>query len=282
MNDSPYTGRRIALLTKHAKQRVIGPTLKQSLGSQIRTITTFDTDTLGTFTREIPRAGSQLEAARKKARIGMELSGLSLGLGSEGSFGPDPFVGMFPWNIEYLVFIDDERGIEVIGIAQGAPMDRQLSTDTWTAAKKFAIESGFPKHHLVVRPDSANDLRIHKTLSTWKLLETAFHAAKAQSSQGQVFLENDLRAHANPTRMANIKRAAEDLATKLACACPQCKTPGFSIVERVKGLPCAQCSSPTEEVQAEVYRCQKCSFTQEEKRANALTADPGRCRHCNP
>lgn len=42
----------------------------------------------------IQRAGTQLEAAHKKARIGMELAGLLLGLAGEGSFGSDPFAGI--------------------------------------------------------------------------------------------------------------------------------------------------------------------------------------------
>lgn len=36
----------------------------------------------------------------------MQLSGLALGLASEGSFGADPFAGIFPWNVEFLIFID--------------------------------------------------------------------------------------------------------------------------------------------------------------------------------
>lgn len=73
-----------------AKEGVIASVLDTALGCRVERVTGDDTDLLGTFTREIPRAGMQLEAARKKARIGMELSGLSTGLASEGSFGPDP------------------------------------------------------------------------------------------------------------------------------------------------------------------------------------------------
>lgn len=101
-----YAGTRIALLTQHGKERVIASVLDTALGCQVERVGGYDTDLLGTFTREIPRAGKQLEAARKKARLGMEMSGLSLGLASEGSFGPDPMVGMFPWNVEFLIFID--------------------------------------------------------------------------------------------------------------------------------------------------------------------------------
>ena len=50
--------------------------------------------------------------------MGMTLSGLPVGLASEGSFGPDPFTGMFPgmWKCWWL---DDHLGIEVVGMAQG-------------------------------------------------------------------------------------------------------------------------------------------------------------------
>lgn len=49
----------------------------------------------------------------------MQRSGLPIGLASEGSFVTDLFAGMFRWNMEFLIFIDDERDLEVVGIAQG-------------------------------------------------------------------------------------------------------------------------------------------------------------------
>ena len=117
---STYTGHKVALLTQHGKERVIAPILEQGLRCTVEHVTGFDTDLLGTFTRDIGRSGTQLEAARRKARKGMELSGFSLGMASEGAFGPDPFTAMFPWNVELLVFIDDTLGIEIVGMAQGA------------------------------------------------------------------------------------------------------------------------------------------------------------------
>ena len=98
-----YAGRQVALLTQHGKERVIAPVLEAALGCRVERVARYDTDLLGTFTRDIPRAGTQLDAARRKARLGMELAGLPLGLASEGSFGPDPFTGMFPWNVEFLI-----------------------------------------------------------------------------------------------------------------------------------------------------------------------------------
>ena len=84
---------------------------------------------------------------------------------------------------------------------------------------------------------------------------------------GQVFIETDVCAHANPTRMDHIRLATEDLVKKLCSLCPTCGAPGFWIVERVAGLPCADCGAPTRETR---------------ERANRQYADPGCCDYCNP
>lgn len=277
-----YSGRRIALLTQHGKERVIAPVLEPLLYCRVERVSGFDTDTLGSFTRDIPRAGTQYEAARRKARIGMELSGLPLGLASEGSFGAEPMAGLFPWNVELLVFIDDERGIEVTGIAQQATRFAHLLTGDWEQAAQFARQAGFPEHHLVVRPQSQDDPRIKKDIAHWAALEAAFYGARGQAENGRAFLENDARAHAHPTRMEVIRLAAEDLAMKLDSPCPACGTPGFRVVERVAGLPCADCGAPTSEICAEVQRCVKCSHRLTRERTEPLYADPGRCDYCNP
>jgi len=278
----PYAGRRLALLTQHGKEQVIAPVIEPALGCRVERVGGYDTDQLGTFTRDIPRAGIQIEAARKKVRIGMELSGLPLGLASEGSFGPDPFVGMFPWNVEFLVFIDDEAELEIVGIAQGKANHAHLLTGEWAAAEAFARQAEFPAHHLVVRPDGENDPRIQKGITAWAELEAAFTWARAESASGEVFLESDLRAQANPTRMDNIGLAAEDLAKKLLSPCPACSAPGFWLVDRVAGLPCADCGSPTRETRAEVHGCLKCAHREMRERDESRPADPGHCDYCNP
>ena len=277
-----YSGQRIALLTQHGKERVIAPVLNAALGCRVEWVGGFDTDTLGTFARDIPRAGTQLEAARRKARIGMELSGLSLGLASEGAFGPDPMAGLFPWNVELLVFIDDECGIEVTGMAQQATRFAHLLTDDWAQAVQFARQAGFPEHHLVVRPQGQDDPRIEKGLAGWAALEAAFNQARGAAENGRVFLENDLRAHAHPTRMDVIRLAAADLAAKLNSLCPACGTPGFQVMERLSGLPCADCGAPTREIRADIHGCLKCAHRETRDRADVEHADPGRCDYCNP
>ena len=278
----PYADRRIALLTQHGKEGVIGSVLDSALGCRVERVSGFDTDTLGTFTRDIPRAGTQLEAARKKARVGMELSGLPLGLASEGAFGPDPMTGLFPWNVELLVFIDAERSIEVTGVAQQATRFAHLLTDDWEQAAQFARQAGFPEHCLVLRPQGQDDPRIEKGIASWAALETAFQRACGQAENGQVFLEHDVRAHVHPTRREVIRLAAADLAAKLNSFCPACGTPGFWVVERVAGLPCADCGAPTREIRADIHGCLKCAHRETRERVGVEHADPGRCDYCNP
>lgn len=279
---SCYSGKRVALLTQHGKEQVIAPVLGSALGCRVERVTGYDTDLLGTFTREIPRAGTQIEAACKKARIGMELSGLPLGLASEGSFGPDPFVAALPLNVEMLVFIDDGRDIEVIGMAHGKANFSHVLAADWAAAESFAHQSEFPEHHLVVRPQGEEDRRIRKGIATWEALKAAFAQALKQSANRRVFLETDVRAHANPTRQQNIRLAAADLAKKLCSLCPACAMPGFWLVERVTGLSCENCGAPTRETRAEIHGCLKCAHRLTRERSEPRFADPRRCDYCNP
>ncbi len=196
-----YAGAEIALLTQHGKQRVIAPALEDALGCRVRHVDGYDTDLLGTFTRDIPRFGTQAEAARKKACIAMELAGGPFGLGSEGAFVPDPFMGMAPWNVEVIAFIDYLRDLEVVGVAQGRSNFHRLLTNEWPALDAFAREAGFPDQQLAVRPGDEYDRRIRKGIHTWPALKAALAwaaedgwvieetAAAAMVFGGDVFLK---------------------------------------------------------------------------------------------
>ncbi len=276
-----YLGRSAAFLTQHGKEKIVAPVLEAALGCRVAHVTGFDTDRLGTFTRDIPRAGTQLEAVRKKARLGMELAGLPLGVASEGSFGPDPFVGMFSWNVEMIVWIDDTLGIEVVGMASGKTNFAHRLTPDWSEAEAFARAAGFPEHGLVVRPRHEDDLRIRKGIADWQALRAAFSWACGEADNGHAFLETDVRAHMNPTRMEVIAQAAQDLARKLCTPCPACGAPGFQLAERVPGLPCEDCGAATREARAEIHRCIGCGHQVTVERPEKA-APAGRCDGCNP
>jgi len=67
-----YQDQTIAFLTQHGKEDLLRPLLAPALGCQLVRAEGFDTDTLGTFSGEIPRPDTQLQTARQKARLGME------------------------------------------------------------------------------------------------------------------------------------------------------------------------------------------------------------------
>jgi hypothetical protein len=274
-----YCGARIALLTQHGKERVLAPLFASGLGAQLVVADGFDTDTLGTFTREVDRAGTQLEAARRKAEIAMELSGADIGLGSEGAFVPGPF-GLGSWNIEALVLVDRVRGIEVVGRAGRHLYAAVRSTDELAA---FAARSGFPEHGLVVRPNDERDPRIVKGIVSAAALDAAFAEALRWSKDGAVFVESELRAHLNPTRMSVVGEAGRDLVARLSTACPSCGSPGFGVVGQIPGLPCRDCGAPTRRPIADELGCVQCGYSAERAlRDGAECADPAVCDYCNP
>ena len=282
----PYRNARIAFLTQHGKERVLAPIFADAFGARVEVVAGFDTDTLGTFTRETPRAGTQLEAARRKAQLAIELSGAELGLGSEGAFVPGPF-GLGSWNLELVVLVDRTHGIEVVGRADGAGRHLYACVATRDELRDFAARGGFPEHGLVVRPDDERDPRVqkglHRGLRDWPALEAAFDEAIRQSTQGAAFIESDLRAHLNPTRMAVIAGAGRDLVARLRAACRACGARGFGVVGRVPGLPCADCGAPTREAIADEFACVRCEHREARARADGPTeASPAVCDHCNP
>lgn len=282
LSTKPYDGEEIAFLTQHGKERLIAAMLEYTFRCRVTHVDGFDTDQLGTFTREIPRRGTQLEAAVRKARIGMDMAGCHLGLASEGAFGPDPAAGMIPWDVEMVVLVDDRRNLQIAGIAQGPARMGHTTTGAREELLEFARRHDFPDHALVLRPAGVPDAPIVKGLKEHSNLLDAFDQATDQSPFGQAFCEVDLRAHCNPTRQVIIRKAAENLVERLFSACPRCRSPGYWVSGTRIGLPCEWCEAPTQEVIADIWTCPGCGLEQERQRHHKAFADPGHCDTCNP
>jgi len=275
----PYRLGRAALLTQHGKEAAISAPLAQGLEIEVVRVEGYDTDRLGTFTRDVPRAGTQLEAARSKAALAQQLSGLPWGLGSEGSFGPDPVLGMTAWNVELLVWLDAERRLEVVATAAGPETNyRQGWIEDWPQAEAFAAAVGFPSHALIVSP-GPEAAPVAKGITETATLAHAF--ALAISRHGRAWLETDMRAHGNPTRMAMIARAARQLAQRLESCCPRCGAPGWWPAGAIPGRPCADCGAPTALAAAQRWHCGGCAL-EELRNLEAGPADPNHCEYCNP
>lgn len=274
-------GKVVAFLTQHGKETLVAPLLEPLLGCRIQRARGYDTDQLGTFSGDTPRLESQIETARKKARIGMDMLGVRIGMGSEGAFVADPFGGLLPWNIEVVVWCDDAQGLEVTGVAQGPARSLYRGVRKFSELELLAQEAGFPEHHLLLRPDSETDPRMVKGLADWQSLRKAFIECHSASTHGLVFAENDHRAFCSPSRQAMIVRATQDLMKKFSALCPACALPGFAITAQKAGLTCRACGGTTRLPMSYILQCHACQHTQE-KQSDMRWADPRDCDVCNP
>lgn len=285
-DDRPYKNTVAVLATMHGKERAIGPVLEQGLGLRVALALGLDTDQFGTFSRDIDRTGTQLDAARAKIAAAFDYAPYArVGLASEGSFGPHPYIPFLALGRELVLLVDRERGLELTGHFSGPETNygHAVVSDI-EGAIAFAERSKFPEHGLIVMgcvdDKPAPSLSLIKDVIDHAGLEKAVGHVVAKC--GAAFVEADMRAHHNPTRMRAIERAASDLVRRFRSECPACKHPGFDVTERIGGLPCEWCGEPTHVIRAEVLTCEACDYRQERPATSATTTDPKWCDCCNP
>ncbi|MBY0347635.1 MAG: hypothetical protein K2W79_05180 [Hydrotalea flava] len=277
-----FKGRKLLIATKHQKEKVIAPLLQKGLGVECIVPENFDTDILGTFTGEVERKDDPVTTARNKCLLAMQLYDCDMAIASEGSFGPHPAMFFVYADDEIILFIDKKNDLEIIA--------RELSTDTnfngeeiktEKQLKDFAKRAKFPSHGLIVRKAKEDFTEIIKGITNWEQLSTTFN--QFLKKYRVAYVETDMRAMYNPSRMLVIEKALQKLIDKIKSCCPQCSTPGFGITEAKPGLPCNLCGSPTRSTLSYIYTCQKCSFLKEEMYPHKnITEDPTYCDYCNP
>ena len=275
-----FSGRQLLVATKHRKEQVIGPALAAALGVRCTVAPGLDTDRFGTFTGERSRRDTALATARSKCLAALATSDCTLAVASEGSFGPHPTMMLVPADDEIVLLIDRRNGLEIAA--------RQVSLDTnFNAAQvaseaelvHFAETAQFPSHALILRASQGDMNGIRKGITSWEDLLHSYRTLSAQHTA--VHAETDMRAMHNPTRMRVIEAATGKLIETISSCCPACTTPGFSVVEVKRGLPCSLCGAPTQLAVARVYRCARCEYVREEPVSEAQ-ADPRHCGYCNP
>lgn len=277
-----FKNRKLIIATKHKKEAVIAPILEDKLGVTCFIDSEFDTDELGTFSGEIERKNSPLNTARQKCLKAMELNNCDLGIASEGSFGQHPTLFFASANEELLIFIDKKNNLEIVA--------KVLSTDTNFNAKEivsenelleFAKSAKFPSHGLILKKSKSETSDMIKGITTIEDLKRGFQYL--HSKYKSVFVETDMRAMYNPSRMKVIETTTNKLVEKINSICPNCQTPGFGIMDYTKGLPCDLCGSPTNSTLSVTYTCNHCEYQKEELYPNNKeTEDPMFCNFCNP
>ena len=282
--DSPYRGQQIAFATMHKKERALLPFCQKILGADLVSCEkSLNTDLLGTFSGEIERKSGQREVLLEKCHLGIELSGFSLGLASEGSFGSHPAF-FLPSSYEMLAFVDQKREIEVV--------ESRLFLHTNFAHKKcknnedlkeFLKIAKFPSHGLIVRPNLWEDKSVvFKGIQDFQELLQAIRICAKRSQDEVAHIETDMRAHMNPTRLFTIQKLGIRLFRRLARLCPACGTPGWPKSSVLRGLPCSFCYSETDLAKAHIWSCVKCSYAEQKNIQDRVYADPRYCSFCNP
>lgn len=277
-----FAGRGLTIATKHEKEKVIAPILEKELGVKCFVSENFDTDTLGTFTGEIERKDDPLTTVKNKCLLAMELNNCDLAIASEGSFGAHPSLFFVNADDEFVYLIDKKNNLEI--------WSRELSTNTNLHGSEIKSESDlmtfadkvlFPSHRLIMKKAKDDITEIRKGICDKK--ELLAHFNYLISNFGTVYVETDMRAMYNPTRMKVIEKATNNLIAKLNYFCPQCDTPGFDVTNAKEGLPCKQCKFPTRSTLAYIYECKKCNYKSEVQYPHQkYVEEPIFCDICNP
>lgn len=277
-----FEGRTLLIATKHQKEKVITPIFEKELGVKCIVSQQFDTDVLGTFTGEVERKKDPLSTVKEKCRAAMNLENCDLAIASEGSFGSHPNVFYASADEEFLVLLDEKNKLEII--AREVSLETNFAGTEVLSEKElldFAAKAGFPQHGLIIRKGIQDSNHIVKGITDETTLLDTFE--EFQKLFGKAFVETDMRAMYNPTRMRVIEKTAKKLVEKIKNVCPDCQMPGFDITKVVKGLPCGQCGFPTKSTLSYVYSCKKCDFEKKEKYPNQKKhEDPMYCDFCNP
>jgi hypothetical protein len=277
-----FAGRNIVIATKHQKEKVIAPILEKELGLNSILLPKLDTDLLGTFTGEIQRKDDPITTAKNKCLIAFEMSDCDIAIASEGSFGMHPSVYFIPVNEEVLYFWDKKNDIEIS--AKFLSTETNFSGEEIFSEKELEIfckQAQFPSHGLIITNKKNNPKEIVKGIENVEFLKETFQYFMA--TYGKVYIETDMRAMYNPSRMKVIEQATQVLIENINNCCPACSTPGFSLTHLKRGLPCEICNFPTQSIMSHTYTCKKCTFAEiHEFPLGKEKEDPMYCNHCNP
>jgi hypothetical protein len=277
-----FNNRRLVIATKHKKEKVIAPIVEKSLAVRCFIDPSFDTDAFGTFSGEVERTKDALETLRQKCLKAMEQNNCDLAIASEGSFGPHPTMFFAHADDELVMLIDKKNNLEIVA--------RDISTETnfngklvssHTGLLDFAKSTLFPSHALILKKDQNDHSFIRKGIHAEKdLLEYFDYCIK---NFGKAYVETDMRAMHNPTRMKVIENIVHKLLANIHSCCPQCKMPGFVVKDSIPGLPCELCNYPTSSTLYHKFVCDHCNNEVLLKYPNGKEVeDPTFCNFCNP
>lgn len=270
--------KRALLITKHGKQHLLAPVFTES--GWTLDVAGADTDSLGTFSGDVPRRHSPLETARRKALLGVELGDAPWLVSSEGSIG-----SMLPGvvdDVELVALVQRDTRTIVVGRAIGYGLRAvQFKVESNTTEEEIirrCADADLPRHRLLVATSDRRDAAIGDLAHVEDVLDACQRLVRPHRT---LTVQTDFRAHLCPSRQSVIIEAARDLMIRMSQECPRCGAAGFGEEESIPGRLCAECGSPTDDAIAQRWVCPTCRF-QEDRLVRVELADPSHCSWCNP
>lgn len=284
MKPLSFHGSHIIFATNHGKGAAARPPFEKILSARVDELG-IDSDSLGTFSGEVARPGSMLDALRGKIRLAQPHSESPLILASEGSFSSADGFGLLVHSIEMLMLTDTRTGVEIV--EQRISYQTNYATATLRSLSDlhdFVKRIHFGAHALVLYPEGLPLVgNVHKGITEMGEAERSFHLCASRSPSQSVMGMSDMRAHLNPTRMKEIRACCELLAKRLSTACSRCGSGGFGLTATVPGLLCSECGTPTQRARGEIHSCPFCGEQRELPRSDGKTfALASECEWCNP
>lgn len=284
MKGNSFRGSSIVFATNHGKAEAALEPFKRILSADVESLV-IDSDSLGTFSGEVERQGSMLDALRGKVSLARERTSSRFVLTSEGSFGANGGFGLLVCGIEMLMLHDSETGAEIV--EQHICYQTNYCTSTLRSAddlQRFLSAISFGSHALVLYPEGVPLAEnVSKGITDQDEAVQVFEEKRLQSPSSSVMAMSDMRAHVNPTRMKAIQECCELMAKRLNTECPSCGSGGFGLVGTIPGLACKGCGLPTRRAKAEKHSCPFCQNIIEMARSDGeRIADPSECEWCNP
>jgi hypothetical protein len=278
----PYAGQQIGLATIHSKERALAPPFRRLLGAEVVVAPDLNTDTLGTFSGEVPRPDALVETSLLKAELVFNTMDVDCAIASEGSYGPIDRLPLNPGGMEIMAFVDRKRGLRMVETLTTHRTNwRLMKFEAGDPAVPQAVKSfGFPDYGVFVicGSDGSHPL---KGLATLDEVVAAVDQEARRSSDGTALVIADMRAYRNPTRMKVLRALAWKLANRLKTLCPRCGTPGFGHLQSRRGLPCEACGAPTHWIDFEIDGCGACGHAVARARKDGRRTAPRlSCQAC--
>jgi len=271
----PYANARIGLATIHAKELAVAPPFRRLLDAEVVVAHGLDTDSLGTFSGEVPRPDALIETCVMKAELVFRALDVDCAMASEGSYGPIDRVPLVAGGIEIMAFIDRKRGLKIIETLGTHRTNWRLSRFKAgdPNVPRVVKSMGFPRYGVFVISNTDPDRPVKDLVNMDEVLAAVNREAN-RSEDGLAIVISDMRANRNPTRMQVLRALSWKLARRLQRLCPRCQAPGFGAIGAQRGLPCEYCGEPTHWIDFEIDGCSACGHAKARPRADRRRTAP--------